>query len=92
MIVTYVTDLSQIYLAMEQREQDSTSKARSLVEMFQTSFYKISYTIHPSNITGEAAGKSSNESWAAKQAFKEYEHELKSKVVMTVMDGTQSRT
>ena len=72
---------------MEQREVDSGAKASALVASFASSFYRMSYTIHPFDIPGEAAGKSSNESWAAKQAFKDYQDDTKSNVVMTIMDG-----
>jgi len=73
---------------MEEKEDKSAFKAATLVSSFEKSFYKMSYTIHPSNIPGEAQGKSSNESWAAKQAGKDYsEPSLKENIIMTVMDG-----
>lgn len=65
-------------------------KAASLIDRFQKSFYKMSYTIHPQGIPGEAQGKSSNESWAAKQACKDYPEEVKRNVIVTVMDGMSS--
>lgn len=86
------TDVIQIYLAMEEKEEKSALKAATLVSSFKKSFYKMSYTIHPANIPGEAQGKSSNESWAAKQAGKDYsEPTLKENIIMTVMDGAYSR-
>lgn len=81
----------QIYLAMEEKEDKSAFKAASLVRSFEKAFYKMSYTIHPSNIPGEAQGKSSNESWAAKQASRDYSNQtLKENIIMTVMDGSFS--
>lgn len=75
---------------MEQKEEKSEVKAASLIDRFQKSFYKMSYTIHPQGIPGEAQGKSSNESWAAKQACKDYPEEVKRNVIVTVMDGMSS--
>jgi hypothetical protein len=73
---------------MEEREENSDVKAASLIHIYQKLFYKISYTVHPQGIPGEAQGKSSNESWAAKQACKDYLKELaKHSVIVTVMDG-----
>lgn len=73
---------------MEEKEQGCECKAAMLVRMFQQSFYRISYTVHPAGIPGEAQGKSSNESWAAKQAHADYpEASLREKIIMTTMDG-----
>lgn len=77
----------QIYLAMEEKEEKSDLKASSLIESFQRAFYRMSYTVHPQNIPGEAQGKSSNESWAAKHACKEYPRDTHRNVVITTMDG-----
>jgi mannose-6-phosphate isomerase class I len=78
----------QIYLAMEEKEDKSAFKAQNLITTFTQSFYKMSYTVHPSNIPGEAQGKSSNESWAGKQACKDYsDPALKPNIIMTTMDG-----
>lgn len=74
---------------MEQKEEKSATKAITLISSFQKSFYRMSYTIHPAGIPGEAQGKSSNESWAAKQACRDYTEEvIKQNIIMTVMDGT----
>ena len=78
----------QIYLAMEEKEDKSAFKAQNLNTAFEKSFYKMSYTIHPAGIPGEAQGKSSNESWAGKQACKDYpDAALKQNIIMTTMDG-----
>ncbi|KAF2173915.1 hypothetical protein M409DRAFT_62133 [Zasmidium cellare ATCC 36951] len=77
-----------VYLAMEEKEEKSAFKAASLCATFERSFFKMSYTVHPSNIPGEAQGKSSNESWAAKQVMKDYPEDLvKQNTIITVMDA-----
>lgn len=78
---------------MEEKEENSASKAASLCKTFEKSFYRISYTVHPSNISGEAQGKSSNEAWAAQQAIRDYTDDLaKRNTIMTVMDGEWPRS
>lgn len=72
---------------MEEKEEKSDLKAETLINMFRKSFYRMSYTVHPSGIPGEAQGKSSNESWVGKQAFKDYPDEVKKNIIMTTMDG-----
>lgn len=72
---------------MEAKEEGSDVKANNLIRSFESSFHRISFTLHPCGIPGEAQGKSSNESWAAKQAFDDYPSEIKKDVIMTVMDG-----
>ena len=73
---------------MEQKEEKSDVKAQTLINTFNKTFYKMSYTIHPQGIPGEAQGKSSNESWAGKQACRDYpDAALKPNIIMTTMDG-----
>ena len=72
---------------MEQKEDKSASKAMALQHLFDRSFYKMSYTVHPSDIEGESQGKSSNENWAAKQVMKDYPDGTRENVLLTVMDG-----
>lgn len=73
---------------MEQKEEKSDLKAQTLVSTFCKSFYRMSFTIHPQGIPGEAQGKSSNESWAAKQACRDYaDAAIKQNVIVTTMDG-----
>lgn len=77
---------------MEEKEEKSASKAASLIKTFEASFFRMSYTVHPCDIPGEAQGKSSNESWAAQQALRDYTEDwVKRNVIMTVMDGTPRR-
>lgn len=73
---------------MEEKEEKSAFKAASLCTTFERSFFRMSYTVHPANIPGEAQGKSSNESWAAKQAVRDYPDDVqKRNTIFTVMDG-----
>lgn len=72
---------------MEQKEQGSAAKATRLIDEFNSSFYRMSYTVHPCGIPGEAQGKSSNENWAAVQAMKDYPQAVMENVLITVMDG-----
>lgn len=73
---------------MEEKEEKSAFKAATLCSTFEQSFYKMSYTVHPVGIPGEAQGKSSNESWAAKQASEDYpDQAIKKNIVMTIMDA-----
>ena len=72
---------------MEQKEDKSAAKAMALLDLFDRSFYKMSYTVHPSDIPGEAQGKSSNENWTAKQVMKDYPDIVKENILVTVMDG-----
>lgn len=74
---------------MEEKEEKSAVKAAGICRTFESSFYRMSYTVHPSNIPGEAQGKSSNEAWAAKQIMKDYTDEIvKQNTIITTMDGT----
>ncbi|MDZ4670147.1 MAG: glycosyltransferase family 2 protein [Phototrophicales bacterium] len=59
-----------VVLGMEEREKDAHIKAKSLVAEFQSRFLYILTTFHPKDLVGEVAGKSSNEAWAAREAYK----------------------
>lgn len=72
---------------MESRDPEAEKTAAILIERFEPTFRKIEHTMHPGDIPGEAAGKSSNVSWAAKQLQKTYQGTFAFKnVLMTVMD------
>lgn len=74
---------------MEEKEENAAFKASSICKTFENNFFRITYTIHPSGIPGEAQGKSSNESWAANQALKDYTSEaIRKNTIITTMDGT----
>lgn len=59
-----------VVLAMEKREKDAKEKANVLINEFGKNFGQIITTFHP-DILGEVKGKSSNESYGAKQAYKQ---------------------
>lgn len=66
------------------------TKAEALLREFGGAFASLSYTLHPGGIEGEAAGKSSNLSWAARQAWftlTEREPEAVARTVITVLDA-----
>lgn len=65
-----------VVLAMEGREAEAEEKAAGLVEEYAESFAHIFATYHPAGLPGEVAGKSSNESWAAKEAKRRLVDEL----------------
>ena len=73
---------------MEQRDPDAESTATQLILVFATSFRNITFTLHPGDISGEVAGKSSNVSWAARQLSHNYvDSESRRNCVITVLDG-----
>lgn len=79
---------------MEEREQGSAAKAHSLCSQFRRLFRSINYIMHPNGIPGEAPGKSSNLSWAAKEISSKYSSPMKpallENIIVTVMDGPSS--
>ena len=73
---------------MEQGESGSKEKAAVLIKEYDARFRSIECTLHPRDIPGEAQGKSSNLSWAAKYINAKYPNEiLKRSVIITVLDG-----
>src|SRR3989344_1814042 len=58
-----------IVLAMEKREKDAKKRARVLINQFKDTFGDIFATYHP-DIEGEVKGKSSNEAYGGKIAYK----------------------
>lgn len=72
---------------MEQRESDVENKAMLLVNEFMRRFRSISFTVHPSNIPGELAGKGSNLAWAARQLSQRYTPAQRKDVIVTGIDG-----
>lgn len=67
---TFSTKQIHIVLAMEEREKEARLRAEIIVKEFKKTFGSISATFHP-DIAGEVKGKSSNEAFAAKAAYKE---------------------
>lgn len=72
---------------MEQREANVELKAMGLVQEFVKKFRSIDFTIHPSDIPGEAAGKGSNVDWAARKLSERYPLAARKDVLVTGIDG-----
>ena len=92
----FETDLlcnGQIYLAMEEKDPDGQKTAFSLMTSFPKAFRSIQFTVHPTGVTGESQGKSSNISWAARQASRKYvDEKARRNCIITVMDGQSHDT
>jgi hypothetical protein len=56
-------------LAMEMREEGAEAKAQLIIQKYDNKFKGMLYALHPPNLPGEMAGKSSNEGWAFKNAI-----------------------
>ncbi len=67
---TFPTKRIFIILAMEEREQDAKQKVNILIKEFNETFGQIFATYHP-DIEGEVKGKSSNEAYAGRQAYRQ---------------------
>lgn len=76
-----------VYLAMEQRESNAETKALRFVNEFQKKFRSIDFTIHPSDIPGELAGKGSNMAWAARKLSEKYSVGRRKDVIVTSIDA-----
>ncbi len=58
-----------VVLAIEERAgKPALEVAKSIEEKYAKEFYRFLITVHPKDITGEIAGKGSNEAWAGKEA------------------------
>ena len=74
---------------MEERDPQGTSVATTLIAHFKHHFRDMQFTTHPGGLDGEAPGKSSNISWAARQVSAKYTgNALWEDVLLTVMDST----
>jgi hypothetical protein len=73
---------------MEEREPNVEMKAMTLIQEFVKKFRSIDYTLHPSGIPGESAGKGSNMAWAARKASAKYSMAMRKDVIFTGIDGT----
>lgn len=72
---------------MEERDPTAQRTSEYLLNAFEGVFHSIQCTLHPSDISGEVAGKSSNVSWAAKELTRRYVDSLaRDDCVITVMD------
>lgn len=66
---TFPTKRIFIVLAMEKREKEAPEKAESLVGEFRNAFGGLFVTFHP-DVAGEVKGKSSNQAYSAKWAYR----------------------
>ncbi|KAM0287661.1 hypothetical protein ACHAQH_000190 [Verticillium albo-atrum] len=76
-----------VYLGMESREANCELKATALIQEFLKKFRNITYTVHPSDIPNEAAGKGSNVAWAARKASQNYAFTDRKDVIVTGIDA-----
>lgn len=76
---------------MESRENNVELKAMGLVQEFIKKFRSIDFTIHPSDIPGESAGKGSNMAWAVRKLSEKYSMEARKDAIVTGIDGTSVR-
>lgn len=60
-----------VVLAMEEREEDVKNKAEILINDFKNKFGGIIASYHP-DVLGEVKGKSSNQAFGAKEAYKKW--------------------
>ncbi len=76
---------------MEEKDPDAQKTAFTLMNAFPKAFRSIYFTVHPAGVNGESQGKSSNISWAARQASSNYrEEKARRNCVITIMDGQSS--
>jgi hypothetical protein len=86
-----LTSIDQVYLAMEQRERNAETKAARLTNEFSKKFRSIDFTVHPSDIPGELAGKGSNMAWAARKLSEKYSLAQRKDVIVTGIDGKSTQ-
>lgn len=60
----------------------------NLIQEFVKKFRSIDFTLHPSDIPGEAPGKGSNMAWAARKLSERYSMTQRKDVIVTGIDGT----
>ncbi|RWA12269.1 hypothetical protein EKO27_g2839 [Xylaria grammica] len=80
-------DTYDVYLAMEAREQNVEVKAMTIIQEFAKKFRSIDFTLHPSDIPGEAPGKGSNMAWAGRKLSEKYPLSLRKDVIITGIDA-----
>jgi hypothetical protein len=78
----------RICLAMEERESEAQKKADILINEYQDLFLEITNSLHPADLEGETAGKSSNINWAARYMNNRYPSNYhRSCQIVTVIDS-----
>ncbi|CAJ2500986.1 Uu.00g038390.m01.CDS01 [Anthostomella pinea] len=80
-------DTYDIYLGMESREHNVELKAMNLIQEFVKKFRSIDFTLHPSDIPGEAPGKGSNMAWAGRKLSEKYPVSIRKDVIITGIDA-----
>ncbi len=87
----YPLDRMIIILAIEERAgKDARDMANLVKEEFSSKLFKFLITVHPKDIPGEIAGKSSNEAWGTKVAKDEIIDPLKipyKNIILTSLDS-----
>ena len=74
----YPLDKLIVVLAIEERVGEQAQEIAQLIKKeFADKFFRFLITVHPQNISGELAGKGSNETWAARATKKEIIDSLK---------------
>lgn len=78
-----------ICLAFEERESGVLCKAKNLVYNYRQrgAFAYIDFSLHPSNIVGESAGKSSNVNWATRFLAHRIPERFRNGTILTIMDA-----
>ena len=66
---SFPTKRIYVILAMEKREEESKERAKKLISEFKENFGDIIVSFHP-DIEGEVQGKSSNEAYGGKMAYR----------------------
>ena len=61
-------DTLTVVMAMEEAEPDSRAKGERLKAQYGAGFAHMLVTVHPAGLQGEAPGKASNQTWAARIA------------------------
>ncbi|KAL1923201.1 uncharacterized protein VTP21DRAFT_9577 [Calcarisporiella thermophila] len=81
-----------IILAMEAREVNQVQKGASLQSQFESNFLHFIVTAHPAGVPGEAPGKGSNVSYAARVGCSELVHRGidKRRIIITNTDSDAS--
>ncbi|KAH9902192.1 glycosyl transferase family group 2-domain-containing protein [Xylariomycetidae sp. FL2044] len=80
-------DTYDVYLGMEQREQNVELKAMKLIQEFVKKFRSIDFTMHPSDIPGESPGKGSNMAWLGRKLSERYPLAVRKDVLVTGIDA-----
>ncbi len=78
-----------VVLAMEERESEGKKKAEELVKEFKHIFGSIFATYHP-DVIGEVKGKSSNEAYAGREAYKKLVESGKLDLNYTTISSTDA--